>query len=730
LIDHFENNSELQERAKILVVEDNPVENLLISKMLQNANFEVLSIECGRGVLDSVISYHPDLILLDALMPDIDGFEVCELIRQQPIGEFIPVIMLTGLDDMASIDRAYDVGATDFFTKPINNSMLVHRIRYLLRAREIMDQLRMSEQSLASAQRAAKMAHWVFDVNKQAYSLTAEVQQLYKLPANYDNKDRTLLLQCCHPGDRAGFQASIDGCLQNHKETHIEHRFISEGADVRYFEVHLSVMKGGDGEITHLLGLSIDITERKESEQQILRLAYCDRLTNLPNRYLLELYVDQAIPAAHMQGRSVAMLGIDLDLFNRINNSMGHSAGDEVLTQLSERLVNIQGCGDVSVFLNTLAMPSMLGEGSAGMVARLAADTFVLVLPMVDRGSEQAERLADTIKTSFQSPFVYRGQELFVTASIGITYSDSGGSQAASLLQQVDLAIHEAKTHGHNVVMSYSGDLVSKVSKHLAIQSDLRKALRNNEFQIFYQPKISVVTGAVMGFEALVRWFHPEKGMIPPDQFITIAEETGQIVELGQWVLESACRQNQQWIESGLVDVRVAVNVAARQFKEGDLVAVVADVLARTGMNERNLELEITESVLIADPDTGDHMKELRARGVTMALDDFGTGYSSLSYITRFPIDTIKIDRSFIKDITLGSEQAAIVSAVTYLAHELKFKVVAEGVETDTELEVVKKLQCDEVQGYYYCKPMSAVDVAAWLHTRSQSEPIPVESAK
>ena len=720
MIDPFEQNVELQDSAKILVVEDNPVENLLVSKMLRNANFEVLSIDCGRDVLANVINYHPDLILLDALMPDIDGFEVCELIRQQPIGEFIPVIMLTGLDDMVSIDRAYDVGATDFFTKPINNSMLVHRIRYLLRARQIMEQLRMSEQSLASAQRAAKMGHWVYDLNKHSYSLTAEVRQLYHLSGDYDSHDPSLLVKCCHASDYAGLEACIATCLEDHKETHIEHRFVDDGSAVRYFEVHLSVMKGDDGEVTHLLGLSIDITERKESEQQNLRLAYCDRLTSLPNRYLLELYLEQAIAAAHMRGRSVAMLGIDLDVFNRINNSMGHSAGDEVLIQLSERLVSIQGCADVSVFLNTLAMPSMLGEGSNGMVARLAADTFVVVLPMVDRGSADAERLAETIKTSFQSPFVYRGQELFVTGSIGITYSDSGGCQAGSLLQQVDLAIHEAKTHGHNVVMSYSGDLVSKVSLHLAIQSDLRKALRNSEFEVYYQPKVAACSGAVVGFEALVRWFHPEKGMIPPDQFITIAEQTGQIVELGQWVLETACRQNQQWIEAGLVDVRVAVNVAARQFKEGNLVDVVAQALAQTGLAERNLELEITESVLIADPNTADHMKELRARGVTMALDDFGTGFSSLSYITRFPIDTIKIDRSFIKNITLGSEQAAIVSAVTYLAHELNFKVVAEGVETDTELNAIKELRCDEVQGYYYCKPLPASDVVSWLKTREQ----------
>lgn len=719
----IESNFDPQEKEKILVVEDNPVENLLVSKILKNSSFDVLSVDCGSDVLDAVVGYRPDLILLDALMPDIDGFDVCELLRAHPYGKYVPVIMLTGLDDMASINRAYNAGATDFFTKPINSSMLIHRIRYLLRARQIMDQLRLSEESLASAQRAAKMAHWKYDLKKRVFNITEEVCQLYYLNKNYQLTDKNLLMDRCHPDDKAVLNSNVLGCLRDQTEARVEHRVISDDGKVRFLEVHLSVMKGIEGESTHLLGLSIDITERKESEQQILRLAYCDRLTNLPNRYLLELYLDQAIPAAHMQGKAVSLLGIDLDLFNRINNSMGHSAGDEVLVQLSERLMKIQGCKDASVFLDAVASQSILGDGSSGMVAHLAADNFVIVLPNVDRSSGEAVSIANIIKTSFQMPFIYRGQEIFITASIGITYSESGSTLAATMLQQADLAVHEAKTHGYNVVMSYSVDLVSKLSQHLAIQSDLRKALKNEEFQMYFQPKISLADGSVTGFETLVRWIHPEKGMIPPDQFITIAEETGQIVELGRWVLESSCRQNQQWIEEGLINVRVAVNVAARQFKEGNLVSVVDSVLRITGMSEDNLELEITESALISDPNTSDHMAELRARGVTMALDDFGTGYSSLSYITRFPIDTIKIDRSFIQDITLDSEQAAIVSAVTFLSHELGYKVIAEGVETDAELEVVKALHCDEVQGYYYCRPMPASEITQWLSNRYKSVP-------
>ncbi|MGK0498869.1 MAG: putative signal transduction protein with EAL and GGDEF domain [Oceanicoccus sp.] len=470
----------------------------------------------------------------------------------------------------------------------------------------------------------------------------------------------------------------------------------------------------------HIVGITMDITDRKESKREVLRMAYCDRLTGLPNRSLLELYIDQAIPRAHIVGGAVAILSIDLDLFNRLNNSMGHTAGDAVLQQLSERLCSMIGSVDASAYLDRLSMSieSPLDDISNTMVARLAADSFVVLMIVTDRSNGEVDRLAEKIKASFQQPFIYRGQELFVTASFGIAYSESGSAVAEGLLQKADLALHEAKSQGRNEIREYSGDLVAKVSAHLSIQTDLRKALKNGEFQLFYQPKISTRDASVKGFEALIRWIHPVKGLIPPDQFITVAEDTGQIVQIGQWVLETACRQNKLWRDQQLIDVRIAVNVSARQFKEGNLVEVVEAALGRTGLSERNLELEITEGVLMSDPKASDVIAELRDRGITIALDDFGTGYSSLSYITRFPIDTIKIDRCFVQDITADSEKAAIVSAVSNLSHGLGFNVVAEGVETEAELNVIRQLRCDEVQGYYYCRPMAAGDISDWMRNR------------
>lgn len=706
------------------MVEDNPVERQLVGKILRNSNFEVIAVDCGGVVLETVIDYQPDLILLDALLPDIDGFDVCEHLRAHPKGVYIPIIMLTGLDDVSSINRAYEAGATDFFTKPINHSLLVHRIRYLLRARQILDQLRMSKKSLAGAHQVARLGHWELDVERNRFRLSEELLRLYHIDGAIDPADQadpSLLLNRCHDADRDHLVETVSKAINELQEVKVEHRITLDNGTERYLETHTTVTRdAGDGS-THVLGISVDITERKNSEREILSLAYSDRLTGLPNRSLLELYIDQAIPRAHIQGKSVAVQAIDLDLFNRVNNSMGHSAGDAVLEQLSTRLSRLLNCAETAVYLDRLSVSSelRLGDLGQGMIARLGADTFVIVLLAVDRSGDEVLRFAERVRASFKQPFSYRGQELFVTASIGIAYSELGSNLAEGLLQQADLALHEAKTQGRDEIKEYSGDLVSKVSAHLAIQTDLRRALQKGEFQLYYQPKICVRDGTVNGFEALIRWVHPVKGLIPPDQFITIAEETGQIVEIGEWVLETACQQNQQWLIEGLIDTRVAVNVSARQFKEGNLLEVVEAVLGRTGMSEHNLELEMTEGVLMSDPNTSDIIAELRRRGISIALDDFGTGYSSLSYITRFPIDTIKIDRCFVQDITLNSDKAAIVSAVSSLSHGLGFNVVAEGVETDTELDVVTELQCDEVQGYYYCRPMAAADIADWLRTRN-----------
>ena len=712
----------IKSRISVLVVEDNPVERQLIGKILRNAHFDVIAIDFGSVVMETVINYQPDLILLDALLPDIDGFEVCIQLRDHPKGKFIPVIMLTGLDDVASINRAYEVGATDFFPKPVNHTLLVHRIRYLLRAREIMDELRLSRQSLASAQKVARLGHWELNLQTRAFRASEEMQQLYQISALYvDECTMEAMIGRCHPEDRSYVNRELTNAIEHHQDVQIEHRIVRDDGSERYVDVHVTVVEG-EGDTPYAMGTCVDITGRKESERDVLRLAYFDRLTQLPNRSALELYLDSAIAAAHVGGHNVAVLALDLDLFSRINNSMGHEAGNAVLEELANRLARLFELPLTDDILARLSRSTeeLAIEGEA-FLARVGADTFVVAMARVSRSDGKVDTLAERMRALFELPFGYKGQELFVTASIGIAYSETGGMQVEALLQHADLALHEAKFQGRNAVCEYSSDLVSKVSSHVAVQSDIRRAIQNNEFQLYYQPKLALKDHTVVGFEALIRWLHPEKGMIPPFEFISITEETGQIVELGEWVLDEACRQHKQWIDRGVADGRMAVNVSARQFKESNFVEMLECVLARTGLSPHNLEIEITEGTIMSNPEASGMISEIRKLGVSIALDDFGTGFSSLSYISRFPIDIVKLDRCFVSGLSVESDNAAIISGVTLISHRLGFQVVAEGVETEEELEMVWDLGCDHLQGYLACRPLPADQMDEWLVKRQQS---------
>lgn len=698
----------------ILVVEDNPVERVLITRILNVAQLVVIGVDCGQAAIDQAIAAEPDLILLDALLPDIDGFEVCTQLRRHARTRFIPVVMLTGLDDVASIDRAYEVGATDFITKPINHALLVHRIRYLLRARSLFEELRLSRKSLATAQRIAKLGHWEFNIDKNRVSISEELCQLYSIDAKQCGNSFRCILDVTHPDDRAALEQAISAAIRRDESGRVEHRVQFADGSERIMEMHLAVVPDED-DSRHLLGISMDISARKESEREVLRLAYFDRLTTLPNRSLLELILDQEIPRAHLAGLSVALICIDLDLFSRVNNAMGHAAGDAVLRQVATRLTRLITAPSSQTLLDRLSLTiDISGEFDTGVVARLGADTFALLI--TGHSVQQAARdLAQAARQLFQQAFLYRGQEVFVTASLGFSCSTAANCPAEVLLQQADMALREAKTEARSDVREYHGDLVAQVSTQMSIQSDMRKALRRGEFLVYYQPKIAVRGGAVTGFEALIRWQHPTRGQVSPVDFINVAEETGQIVEIGRWVLQAACYQFRQWLERGLVSGRIAVNISARQFREPNIAAKVLAALEQAGLAPQHLELEITEGVLMSDPRADAVIEELRGHGISIALDDFGTGYSSLSYLTRFPIDTLKIDRCFVSEIAYESEQAAIVTAVASLSHRLNIKVIAEGVESESELQIITDLGCDEVQGFLVCKPLSAADIERWL---------------
>jgi diguanylate cyclase (GGDEF)-like protein/PAS domain S-box-containing protein len=448
------------------------------------------------------------------------------------------------------------------------------------------------------------------------------------------------------------------------------------------------------------IGASLDITERKRAEEQIKNLAYHDSLTGLPNRRLFQDRLSVAIAQAHRSGQPLAVIYLDLDRFKPVNDSLGHAAGDRLIQDVAERL------------------RTCLREGDT--VARLGGDEFTLLLPGVSQVVDVA-RVAEKVLDTLRLPFQIEGREIFATASIGISLYPEDGRDAETLVKNADAAMYRAKQQGRDNYQLYAPALNASALERLALESNLRHALAKDELLIHYQPVLELATGRVRAMEALLRWQHPDLGLVPPAEFISLAEVTGLIIAFGPWVLRTACAQTRAWQEAGHTELGVAVNLSARQFQHPDLVAQVRRALEETKLEPAFLELEITEGSAMHGEAAVQTLRELKALGVRVAIDDFGTGYSSLSYLRRFPIDTLKIDRSFIADITRDPDDAAIATAVIALAHTLKLRVVAEGVETDEQAAFLSARRCDHVQGFLFGVPLPAEDCSGLLEA-----PVPV----
>jgi diguanylate cyclase (GGDEF)-like protein/PAS domain S-box-containing protein len=448
------------------------------------------------------------------------------------------------------------------------------------------------------------------------------------------------------------------------------------------------------------IGAYLDITERKRAEEQIKSLAYHDALTGLPNRRLFQDRLSVAVAQAHRSGQRLAVLYLDLDRFKPVNDSFGHSAGDRLIQDVAERL------------------RTCLREGDT--VARLGGDEFTLLLPGVSQVVDVA-RVAEKVLDTLRLPFQIEGREIFATASIGISLYPEDGRDVETLIKNADAAMYRAKQQGRDNYQLYAPALNATALERLALENDLRHALAKGELVIHYQPVVDLTTGRVQAMEALLRWRHPELGLLPPSEFISLAEVTGLIIPFGPWILRTACAQTHEWQEAGHAELGVAVNLSARQFQHPDLVAQVRRALEETKLEPAFLELEITESSAMHGEAAVHSLRELKALGVRITIDDFGTGYSSLSYLRRFPIDTLKIDRSFIADITHDPDDAAIATAVIALAHTLKLRVVAEGVETDEQVAFLSARRCDHAQGFLFGAPLPAEGSSGLLET-----PVPV----
>jgi diguanylate cyclase (GGDEF)-like protein/PAS domain S-box-containing protein len=495
-----------------------------------------------------------------------------------------------------------------------------------------------------------------------------------------------LWLTCIHPDDRESAQAQWSAARHEGRDHEFEYRAVADDGRTIWLQDIVRVVRDTAGRPRVLRGLTLDISQRKGAEETIRHMAYYDPLTGLPNRTLFCDRLSQVLARARWRGTPVAVLFIDLDRFKLINDGFGHDVGDRLLRAVAERLAASVHDGDT--------------------VARLGGDEFTVLLPEL-RKIEDLSLVTERLFAALKQPFVINDLELFVTASIGVSSSPTDGHDTATLLKNADAAMYQAKEQGRNTCRLYSPDLNAKAGERLAMEARLRRAIEHGQLLLHYQPIVDVSTGTVTGAEALVRLKDADGGHISPAQFIPLAEETGLIVAMGECILLTACTQAQAWRTAGFPNLRVSVNLSSRQFKHSDMIATVTGALIKTGLDPEGLNLELTESLLMQDTDTTvATLRRLAEMRILLSVDDFGTGYSSLSYLKRFPLHTIKIDQSFVQDLTTDTNDAVIAPAIIAMAHALNMNTVAEGVETEAQLAFLRAHGCDAIQGYLFSRPL------------------------
>ena len=689
-----------QANPKILIADDDPLARLFVKNALEPAGMVVVEATGGKDALAKFEAIGPDLVILDIMMPDMDGYLTCSRIRSLPRGKRIPILVLTGLDDAQSIGQAYQHGATDFITKPVNATILCHHVRYMLRTNNVLHALIRSESRLELAQRIARIGNWDWNPRTNRFTMSNELCRLVGVRPQDFAGTFEAFLALVHEDDRLIVTGALQKLVGQHTPCDIDHRIVlPNGTD---FVIHLQAegMREEETDEITVIGTAQDITERKQAERAIHQLAYYDSLTGLANRVLFKERLSNALSYAARHHQHLATLFIDLDRFKIINDTLGHTVGDLLLTHVAERLSDsVRQSDSVSRHADHEPMHAL---------ARLGGDEFTILLTALPQ-PEDAGRVARRILESLAHPFSIDGHEIFISASIGISIFPSDGSTVEALLKNADTAMYHAKEQGRNNCQYYSSGLNAAAAERLDLENELRRALEREEFVVFYQPKLNIHSRRILGAEALVRWKHPKRGLVPPGVFLNAAIDTGLIRSMDEWVLREACRQVRVWEKSGLPAITISANVSNSLFHGRTLPATVADALRDSGLNPAQLELELTESIAMRDVEASVTMlEELRTMGVRLSIDDFGTGYSSLSYLQRFPLSRLKIDQSFVRDLLTNENNVKITRAIIAMAHSLNLSVLAEGVETEGQLARLREEGCDEVQGYLFSRPVCA----------------------
>ncbi len=753
--------TEQQRTEQILIVDDEPINLRLLRAHLVKQGFEVLEAANGDEALEQAAA-QPDLILLDIMMPGMDGFETCSKLKENDDLKHIPVIFLSALTDTDIKTKGLEAGGVDYVSKPFDSRELLARVRTHLTLKRQERQIRLYADKLEDMvqERTQKLQEAEHELQRD-YDIQTVVNAL--LRSTIDNipleemlqnslqqmlgvdwqsflprgsimlaneETGALKLVAAHnfvsgeasPCDDVTFGHCACGVTAERKQSMIIHSddplHVNEGIGAAphthyctpimhgdkvlgVVNVHLKDNAKPDSKEQEFLGAVSNTLARlilyKQTEAQLLFHAYHDALTKLPNRtYITDLLAEHVQKRAQSEdpaSNEFGLLLVDLDRFNMINESLGHDVGDQLLQELAERLTGLLGEGDV--------------------IARLGGDEFAILTPTGDDISQVTE-LAKRILNVIRQPFTLAGQELFTTLSIGIALSSIGYERPEDVIRDADTALHRAKLSGKARYVVFDQEMHQKALKLMQLVTNLRLAIAREEFILHYQPIIDVKAGSTMGFEALVRWIHPVEGMISPGEFIPVAEETSLIIPIGQWVLREACKDMKAlYAENGQDNCgMISVNISGKQFSHEDLFNDVSNTLEVVGLEPHCLKLEITETVVMENAKSAVEMLEkLKSLNVQLSIDDFGTGYSSLSYLHRFPVDMLKVDRSFVSSMNDSAENLEIVRTIISLAHDMGLKVIAEGVETAEQLRIIIEMGCEYVQGFYFSKPLPLEEV-------------------
>jgi diguanylate cyclase (GGDEF)-like protein/PAS domain S-box-containing protein len=697
--------------SKILIVDDNPANVKVLKQLLLRAGYlHTVTTTQPASVCALQQEGNFDLILLDIMMPGFDGFRVMESLNNVKAHPYPSILVITAQPDHKLL--AMKAGAKDFITKPFDHSEILTRIHYLLVVRQAQREierhsaaleetvqtrtaeLRKSESMFRELVANIPEALWIKDSDRQTIEYVnpawLELHGHDAAPGDSLAKGQRTI----HPDDLEWVTRERRTAPRNHENC--EYRLIRPDRSIRWIQARSFPIPNPSGPSPLIVEIIEDVTQRKEAQRQLVHLARHDALTGIPNRTLLYEALGQAFERATQDEMTASVLLIDIDHFKNVNDTMGHASGDALLREFAARLAECVRPGDT--------------------VGRLGGDEFAVIV--LTPGSLKGPiEVADRIQAALRTPFLLEDQSILVTASIGIASSPPEAANSDALLRWADIAMYEAKASGRDTFRCYVPQMNARATEKLDVEGALRFAQSRNEFVLYFQPKMHILSGKWSGVEALIRWNRPGHGLVLPGLFVPALEDLGLIVPVGAWVIDAACRQMRDWERQGLGQVRVAVNVSSRQMREAGFASQVARTVEGYGIDPALLELEITESTLMGhDEATDQSLRQLEELGISISIDDFGTGYSNLAYLKRFPVSTLKIDIAFIQDVTTNPDDAAITIAIIKMAHSLRLKVVAEGVETSDQLAFLRVHGCDEAQGYYLSKPLPGGEINGDFH--------------